>query len=304
MSVLLIFENQFSKMKYAPNYTSVIRETSAGQGIALPHPALKNYVKYFWYYHPHIMQRTSPRFRIIPSGCPGLIFHHFNGTAAVKTVEGFQYPEAFIHGQDTKPCINVDSGNSTIVSVRLYPTALKTVFNIDAHEGNDTAIPLNDVAGYNLTEQLLNARNIFEAIDIISEFLFIKISKIKFQDTLIEQSTDSILENLSSVTSFHLAKNLCLSQRQLQRRFKQFIGVSPETYIQILKFQKSINLIQRSSFEKLSDVAYELGYADQAHFIRHFKNFSGLRPKKAFKTLSKPGYGAPKFFKSTGDLSH
>jgi len=270
-----------------------IASASSGQGIVLPHIALTRYVKYFWYYSPQQMQRSSSHFRIIPSGCPGLIFHHDNGNARVTLLDGFKYPTAFVHGQDTRPCINVDNGNSTIVSVRLYPAALKTLFNIDAYEETDAVIPLDDLAGYNLTEQLLNAWDIFEVIELISTFLLRRINTIKFQDLVVEESINTIIENISTINPSELAGEFYISLRHLERKFKQFVGISPERYIQIMKFQKSINLIQQNNFVSLTDLTYELGFADQSHFIRQFKAFSGMRPREAFKKLSKPEYSAP-----------
>ena len=271
---------------------------STGQGIVLPSEALRKYVKYFWYFCPQFMERTSSQFRIIPSGCPGLIFHHFNGKPSIHLLGGEKYPLAFIHGQDTKSCINEDAATATIISVRLHPSALKTLFNIDAFEVNDKVVPLTDVAGYNLTEQLLNTKDVLEAINLISRFLLKKINQIKSEDYVIDESIAAMMNNISTISPSQLSKRLNISQRQLQRRFKNSIGVCPETYIHILKFQQSINLIQRSYFEKLSDIGYELGYADQPHFIRQFKSLSGLCPKEAYKVLSIPGRGAPQILQN------
>lgn len=265
----------------------------AGQGIILPPPALRDYVKYFWYYNPELMSRPSAQFRIIPSGFPGLIFQHDNGNPSVHLSDGYRYPLAFAQGQDTRPCVNIDKGSSSIVGVRLSPTGLKSLFHIDSHEATDAVIPLDDLAGYNLTEQLLHASGTFEVINLLSEFLLNRIRNMRFQDMLVEQSIEEILKNIDWTTPRFLSNRFYISPRQLQRRFKYFIGVSPERYIQILKFQKSINVIQQNHFKSLTDIAYELGYSDQSHFIRQFRSFSGLAPKEALKHLSQPGYSAP-----------
>ncbi len=276
---------------------AIISKFSAGPGIMMPHPALKNYVRYFWYYDPGLMNRASSQFRIIPSGSPGLIFQHERGRAAVKRIEGTPYPVAFLHGQDTKVCVNADSGNASLVSVRLHPAAIKTLFNIDANEATDSVIPLNDLAGFNLAEQLINATDIFAAIDLIADFLLAKANQNRLWDLLIEQAIVHTVNNVSSVSSGALSRKFNLSQRHFQRKFREYIGVPPETYIHILRFQKSINLIQRGQFEKLSDVGYESGYSDQSHFIREFKSFFGSTPKEAYKILCRPRYAAPQILR-------
>lgn len=61
---------------------------------------------------------------------------------------------------------------------------------------------------------------------------------------------------------------------------KNTIGVCPETYVRITRFQKSIHLLTSRHYDKLSDIAYRLNYADQSHFGREFRFFSGCTPKE------------------------
>lgn len=264
-----------------------------GQGVIMPTLALRSHVKYFWYYHPDLMHRPSSEFRIIPSGCPGLIFQQNNGYSSVRQLNGDYYPVVFLHGQDTKPCVNIAGSNAPMISVRLYPASLKTLFGIDADEIRDTAIPIDDLAGFNLTEQLLNAPDILCAIKLLEDFLLEKAENSKYDGVFINKVISYIMDSLSSISSGELATCFHVTQRDLQRKFKEFIGVPPQTYIHVLKFQKAVNLIQRNQYRKLSDVAYRLGYADQSHFIRNFKLFYGDTPKEASKTLSQPEHAAP-----------
>lgn len=180
-----------------------------------------------------------------------------------------------------------------MISIRLYPAALKTLFNLDADEIRDAAIPIDDLAGCNLTERLLNAPDILSAIKLLEDFLLEKARNSKSDGVFINKVIYYVMDNLDSISSGELAKHFYVTQRDLQRKFKEFIGVSPQAYIHILKFQKAINLIQRNQYKKLSDVAYILGYADQSHFIRNFKLFFGNTPKEAAKKLSQPNYAAP-----------
>tara|TARA_R110002095_G_scaffold122285_1_gene106270 strand:- start:888 stop:1172 length:285 start_codon:yes stop_codon:yes gene_type:complete len=72
----------------------------------------------------------------------------------------------------------------------------------------------------------------------------------------------------------------------MQRKFKEYTGVCPETYIRIAKFQQAIHLLKNEQYHKLSDIGYRLNYADQSHFNREFKLFSNFTPKDFVKTMS------------------
>ena len=48
---------------------------------------------------------------------------------------------------------------------------------------------------------------------------------------------------------------------------------------------KKLRRLQGGLFDHLSDLAYDLGYADQAHFIKEFKEMSGQTPTTLVRSL-------------------
>lgn len=55
--------------------------------------------------------------------------------------------------------------------------------------------------------------------------------------------------------------------------------MNPKEYGRIVRFQRSLRMMQSGS-RNYADIAYANGYADQSHFIREFRQFSGLTPKQ------------------------
>ena len=63
----------------------------------------------------------------------------------------------------------------------------------------------------------------------------------------------------------------------LNRDFNRIIGISPKKFERLIKFRKSLcSLID--SKDKLTSIAVNSGYFDQAHFIREFKMFINQTP--------------------------
>ena len=89
-----------------------------------------------------------------------------------------------------------------------------------------------------------------------------------------------------------MLKCLNVSERQFERRFIRSVGVSPHQYIRIARFQEAVRLIKINRFERLSDVAYDLNYADQSHFIKDVKAFSAYTPTELVRTV-KASIGLP-----------
>jgi len=86
-----------------------------------------------------------------------------------------------------------------------------------------------------------------------------------------------------------IAGDLRISRRHLERVFKEHVGISPQKYQSILRFEKSIEMIKKG--ENLIHLTFELDYTDQSHFIKEFKKYSSLTPSQflkmnAFESLS------------------
>ena len=72
---------------------------------------------------------------------------------------------------------------------------------------------------------------------------------------------------------------LNITERSLERYFKQYVGISPKLYARINRFQTALETLRKSNFDSLTDIAYQNNYFDQSHFIRDFKEFAGTTPK-------------------------
>ena len=75
--------------------------------------------------------------------------------------------------------------------------------------------------------------------------------------------------------------DLGISQRQLRRLFQFYIGDNLKTFQKVVRFQALIRA--KPSLQSLREnrLYFDLGYYDQAHFIKEFKTLYGLTPKEA-----------------------
>lgn len=69
-----------------------------------------------------------------------------------------------------------------------------------------------------------------------------------------------------------------LSERHFRRLFLEHTGISSRTFQRILRFYRAFGLLKSTPDPVLQDIAFEAGYFDQAHFIRDFKEYTGLPP--------------------------
>jgi AraC-like DNA-binding protein len=69
-----------------------------------------------------------------------------------------------------------------------------------------------------------------------------------------------------------------LSARSLQRLFQRYVGVSPKWVLQRYRLHEAAARLAEGTSGTWTEVAVELGYFDQSHFIRDFTRAVGMTP--------------------------
>ena len=75
-----------------------------------------------------------------------------------------------------------------------------------------------------------------------------------------------------------LAECCGLFSRHVQRRFRNALGVPPKQLGRAIRVEEMRKKLMFDPDQSLTALAYEGGYADQAHFIRDFKDFADWTP--------------------------
>ena len=222
--------------------------------------------------------------RVCPHGFPGLVFQHRQGRSAIENIvksdgQVFHAPTLFVHGQVTELSVMNFNGPYVTIQVVLKPHALKSLFGLeDASILTNGSMEPQQFGAEELNTQLLDAGDDEQCISLLTDFLCGKLEQANGNDPLIEESLDFIQQNLSVVTINSLVKHFYISKRQFQKRFVRAVGIPPQYYIRVKRFNEAMKLIDTGKYETLADVAYALGFFDQSHFIRDIKEFSGITP--------------------------
>jgi transcriptional regulator GlxA family with amidase domain len=133
-----------------------------------------------------------------------------------------------------------------------------------------------------LGDEVVKAPTSEKRIEIIESFLLDKLKTEKAYDELAKTSVELLLKSKGQVTIEALAGQMQTSRRQLERRFSTVIGLSPKQLSKIIRLQATLKMMEQKQFTSLTALAYENGYFDQAHFIKDFKEFTGLSPKQFY----------------------
>ena len=98
---------------------------------------------------------------------------------------------------------------------------------------------------------------------------------------VLRQASTRLLENPGEVRLTRLVdEDGSVSYKHFLELFKRHFGPNPKTMQRILRFAGAFEALQAEEGVDWASLSLELGYSDQAHFIRDFRAFSGYRPKR------------------------
>ncbi|UYZ83620.1 AraC family transcriptional regulator [Entomomonas sp. E2T0] len=101
------------------------------------------------------------------------------------------------------------------------------------------------------------------------------------QSDLCQQLSQLMYQYNGDIRITELEELTGFSARYIYKIFTEQFGISPKLYCLILRFQQALfNLTAQEQLKNLTDLAIDLGYADQSHFLREFKKFAAISPKK------------------------
>lgn len=93
---------------------------------------------------------------------------------------------------------------------------------------------------------------------------------------VIEFIIDNLADNLLLGI---MAQEVGISQYHFSRLFKQSTGLSPYQYVMHCRIERAKILLLQNQL-KISEIASQVGFADQSQFTRHFKRVLGVTPKE------------------------
>ena len=196
-----------------------------------------------------------------------------------------------------------DVGNNVgFFGVRLYPHAINQLLKMPASEGINHVFDFTILFkqdGENLADQVYNAKTTAERVALVSGFLAKKLTPNK-PDPL-EYLAKQVIEQAGQVDISKIQQQSNLSVKQFERRFKAVAGFTPKYFARIARFQGVRTKYCSGQFESLTGLAYSCNYYDQSHFIREFKEFSGVQPLHYLRFVEKGNTG---FSKQPKNIAH
>jgi AraC-like DNA-binding protein len=188
---------------------------------------------------------------------------------------------AWLAGQQTSPLLTRAEGRHYVVGVLFRPWGLSAFSRLDINELQDQFIDPADVFGPDiaaLTEQLSEKPSPGRVLQLVESYLITKLVRPELPPFIRDSLSEIAATPLSELLTSRLAARYGMTPQALIRRFRQLIGCTPAQYQHLVVFQRTLHRLASHPAESLTGAGYDLGFFDQAHFIRFFRKYTGLTP--------------------------
>lgn len=129
-------------------------------------------------------------------------------------------------------------------------------------------------------ERIANHQGYAGAVDALQRFVLDKYRRSTIDVSPVRTAGSLLQASHGQLGIYDLADRCYISPSQLQRHFKEYMGVSPKTYARILRYEAIRKRLLADPTYPTLDLVDEFGYADQAHLIREFKAFTSQTPRE------------------------
>lgn len=223
--------------------------------------------------------------RIIPDGTIEMAFILGDDIKRYVSDDAFIIqPIAMVLGQITTPFFIEPTGYVNTFAIRFYPHSFASLFSTPIKNLENTETPLAELLGEktadDLTQAIVQAVDTPSRIAVIETFLKSKLKDQQVIDNIIQTTIDTLIASSGNTPIATITKQDLAQRRRLERRFQQQVGLSPKQLGKVIRLQRALTMLLSKKYEKLMDIAYANEYHDQAHFIRDFKEFTGVSPKE------------------------
>lgn len=213
---------------------------------------------------------------IVNLGAPFLI-------RAGTDVEAVEHPDGCVVATPTRAWEFGYPTPTRSVGVHFKPWGLAPFLPMPAAELCDRPATVEQVWGQpgiaELRHRLTLADEPHEMLRLLEEELVRRLRTINGLD-IVRQLSSAIAETGGAVPIGDLGMATRASSTYLAKRFKEVIGVTPKRLARSYRFTVTVLAINVAAPVDWGDVAAGAGYFDQAHFVREFREFTGLTPTR------------------------
>lgn len=231
----------------------------------LPSKELADFIEHYWIVEWSLPEGHSHVQEVLP-------------TLSVQLA--FQLNTATIYGLKKGRFIQPISGTGRVAGVKFKPGGFYPFLKSSLHALGNRETDAYELLNIAIPSVYIPVTGGYEPVlEGIENFLLRLYPQKDEKMLLVQQIADTIITNRSILSIAQLATQFHLTIRTLERLFSSYAGISPKWGIKIFRLHEAVERIAGGVCPNWAQLAVDLGYFDQAHFIKDFRVIVGKTPK-------------------------
>jgi len=248
----------------------------------IPKGPLARYIDHIIFFDGYTAQHKADK--LLPDGGIYMIINMLDKPERLFSDEKLsvykQFTGCFISGQH-KRFIFIEAEHSSNMAIKFKLGGAAPFFNFPISELNNKVQQLEPFFGKKISQvrsAIIAEKDTAKKFELIEQFFLNNIRKDFSENALFYESLELLASSPGLITIKDLALKAGITQKHLISLFRKQVGLSPKALGRIFRFQKVILELEKNKNIDWLQIVTDCGYYDQAHFIRDFYTFSGLRP--------------------------
>ena len=197
---------------------------------------------------------------------------------------------SFVAGLHERPTAIGSTGSVDCLQVDLTPIGAWRILGIDMSEIAGAVVDLRTLLGAaadELERRLVDLDDWMERFLLVEDFLLRRIAASSSEHPLSAAAFGAITRSNGDIRVGSLAADFGCSRKHLTTLFKREIGLAPKAFARVVRFERALARYRTGEIVSLSELAAACGYADQSHFNRDCRAFTGQAPSSLLAQASR-----------------
>ncbi|WP_052216106.1 helix-turn-helix domain-containing protein [Sphingomonas sp. ERG5] len=188
--------------------------------------------------------------------------------------------EAFVAGVHLQPALSRSNGTQCGMHVFLPLTTLRRLLGVPMHLLLDRVVPLDAVLGpaaRQLGMELVEARSRDARIALLDAALVTRMAETRPLAAINDHAL-ALVSHRPDLDLRTVADMVGWSRKHLADRIRDNVGIGPRSFRRLLRFHRVTRMVSAMPDPDWAGLAHDIGYCDQSHLIREFREFAGITP--------------------------
>jgi AraC-like DNA-binding protein len=225
--------------------------------------------------------------RMLPSGLAHVVLRLSGPPLYMLSADGTGPVQVIRHGIVGGPRASAyikQVADAETVGVELSAGATLALLGVPGRQLAERHAPLDDVLGPVTESWCDELAGLPNASARAQRFEALLISRLRERvlHPVVRHAIDRFSDATRSASVSAVVSESGYSHRRFISLFEESTGITPKRFARVVRFRETLEALKRGelSGESLGALAAALGYADQAHLTREFREYAGITPAR------------------------